>query len=110
MTEVGQWVKEYSREGDIMFGTSTYEWSYYTNRHTTFELRIYFLPEERIDYYLKLIGIKYVLVRYNQIIADSEWNHVEYYPESFYQHVKALYPLVYQSSYQDIEVYEVTPA
>jgi len=105
--EVGKWIQENSNVSDKIFGTSGYEWEYYSKRKAFADARIYFLPRERIDYWLKLWNTKYVVVRQNQILPDNEWDHLEYYPESFYKKIKEMYPLVYLSSYKDIEVYEV---
>jgi len=105
--EVGKWIQENSNESDKIFGTSGIEWKYYSKRKVIADARMYFLPRERIDYWLNYLEIKYVVIRQNQILPDNEWNHLEYYPESFYKKIKEMYPLVYVSSYKDIEVYEV---
>ena len=108
--EVGRWIKEDSGEGDRIFGTSIYEWTYYTDREVWHDYRIYYLSKERIDYYLRETwNIKYIIVRENQIIEDTFWNHLEYYPESFYNQIKELYsPATYISECNDIEVYEIS--
>jgi hypothetical protein len=105
--EVGLWIQENSNESDRIFGTSAFEWKYYTGRDISTDYRIYFLSEERINYWLNYLRVKYVIVRQNQVLSDEEWNHVEYFPASFYHKIREMYPLVYESSYKDIEVYEV---
>jgi len=105
--EVGLWIQRHSKESDKIFGTSEFEWVYYTNRKSSFDYRIYFLPKERIDYWLKFWGTRFVIIRQNQIIPDEKWDHWEYYPESFVKKIEEMYPLVYKSSYEDIMVYEV---
>lgn len=105
--EVGLWINKHTEEADKIFGTSSEEWRYYSDRECLWEYRIYFLPIDRVDYYMKLWDIKYVMVRQNQLLKDRDWDHVEFYPQSFYNNIKENYSLVYTSSYDDIEVYEV---
>jgi hypothetical protein len=105
--EVGNWVRDNSDEGDIVFGTSIYEWTYYCEREAFWDYRVYFLSPDRIDHYLRLWKIKYVLVRESQMLPDGEWNHIEYYPQCFWNSISAKYELVYISPYDDIWVYEV---
>lgn len=105
--EVGLWIQENSNESDKIFGTSAYEWKYYTGRDILTDYRIYFLSEERINYWLNYLGVKYVIVRQNQVLPDDKWNHLEFYPESFVKKIEEMYPLVYRSSFGDIIVYKV---
>ena len=106
--DVGFWIEENTEETERLFGTSIYEWTYYTDREVWQDFRIYFLDEDRIHYYLTDVwDIKYILVRENQIIDDHFWNHLEYYPQTFYDRIKDNYELVYTSSYEDIWVYSV---
>ena len=106
--EVGLWIEENTEETERLFGTSTYEWTYYTDREVWQDFRIYFLDEDRIHHYLSDVwDIKYVVVRDNQIIDDFFWNHLEYYPLSFYDKIKDNYELVYTSSSEDIWVYSI---
>ncbi len=105
--EVGRWIQNNSAINDKIYGTSAYEWRYYTKRKVIFDFRIYFLSESRIDYWLKYWGIKYIIIRQNQIVPDEKWKHIEFFPESFYKKIKDKYPMVYKSSKGDIEVYKV---
>jgi len=105
--EVGRWIEKHSEISDKIYGTSGYEWRYYSNRGISFDYRIYFLSKERVGYWLRFWNTKYVMVRKNQILPDDKWNHLEYYPESFVSKIEEMYPMVYISSFGDIKVYEV---
>lgn len=106
--EVASWIEQHTDKGDRVFGTSIYEWTFYSNREVLWDYRVYFLSQERVDHYLHLWGVEYVLVRSNQIVPDEEWNHIEMYPASFCEKIADAYPLVYTSVQEDIEVYQVT--
>jgi hypothetical protein len=107
--EVGDWIANSTEEGERVYGTSTYEWTYYTEREVWHDYRIYFLEADRIDHYLSEVwDVKYVLIRDNQRIKDWEWNHLEYFPNNFCDRIEELYPLAYTSSCEDIRVYAVT--
>jgi len=106
MKDVGEWINRNTTEDDKVFGTSIYEWTYYTDREVWQDYRLYFLDKDRIDYYLsQVLDIKYVLVRDNQVIEP--WKHVEWFPESFRDKIAEMYPVAYVSTYGDITVYRV---
>ena len=108
----GAWIRDHSGPNDVVFATSAYEWEYYAQRPNLWfqglNYLIYFLPPERIDHYLKEAGAKYVVIRDNQIVADADWVHVGYIPQSFNDSVRGLYPLAFTSPHGDIKVYQVT--
>lgn len=108
----GAWIRDHSGPDDVVFATSAYEWEYYAQRPNLWfqglNYLIYFLPPERIDHYLGEAGARYVVIRDNQIVADEDWAHVGYMPQSFYDNVLGLYPLAFTSPHGDIKVYEVT--
>ena len=106
--ETGKWLKEHTGRDDVVFGTSINEWTYYSGMEAFWDYRVYFLPPDRLDHYLKLWGVKYLLVRDNQIVSDDNWSHLEFYPRTFYENVQTMYHSpVYISSHGDIEVYEI---
>jgi hypothetical protein len=106
----GEWLKANLSPDDLFMAASPYEWEYYTG-HTDLWLqgldyRLYFLPADRIDYYMQLSGVRYVIVRSNQLVEDSRWNHIEMVPVSFQSKIEQLYEEAYVSPYGDIRVYD----
>ena len=112
VSETGAWLKEHLAPGESFTAASVYEWEYYSERQDLWDdgldYRTYFLEPGRLDHYLKVAGAKYIVIRENQVIEDSDWNHVELVPVSFLEKLDATYPIVYTSSFGDIRVYEVT--
>lgn len=110
--ETAGWLNGQLGENEAFVAASVYEWEYYSGREDLWDeglnYRTYFLPADSLDYYLNTAGANYVVIRENQVIDDSDWNHIELIPRSFLENVEALYPLAYTSTRGDIKVFEVT--
>ncbi len=106
-----EWLQAHSAPDEGYMAASSYEWEYYSNRPDLWweglDYRLYFLPPERVDHYLRAGGARYVVIRDNQLVSDDAWEHIELVPLSFQATVRGLYPEVYVSPYGDIRVYEV---
>lgn len=111
IAETGTWLNANLGESDSFVAASVYEWEYYSNRQDLWDegldYRAYFLPSDRIDYYLRQAGAKFVVIRQNQIVDDSDWNHIELIPASFVESLEANYEVTYTSIYGDIRVFEI---
>lgn len=110
--EAAAWLNSQLGDDEAFVAASVYEWEYYSERQNLWDegldYRTYFLPGDRLDHFLKEAGARYVVVRANQVMEDSEWNHIERVPESFVEKLEAQYPLAYTTTYGDIKVFEVS--
>lgn len=109
--EAGAWLRTRLRDDEAFVAASVYEWEYYSERQDLWDegldYRAYFLPVDRLDYYLNEAGARYVVVRQNQVVEDDEWDHIERVPDSFVRRLESIYPLAYTTSYGDIKVFQV---
>ena len=105
------WLNANSEPSDTYMAASPHEWTYYSQRRDLWreglDYRLYFLPEDRIDYYMRQAEVRYVIIRQNQLVADRDWNHIERVPRSFHAKVRRIYPEAYVTPSADIRIYEV---
>jgi hypothetical protein len=111
VAETGEWLNENLDAGESFVAASVYEWEYYSRRQDLWDdgldYRTYFLPPDRLDFFLRSADARYVVVRDNQVVPDELWNHIEQVPGSYVDNLESLYPLAYTSSYGDIRVYRI---
>jgi hypothetical protein len=81
------------------------EFAYYSDRPAIWEYRLYFLDEATLRMILADIDAKYFVLPASAQLPDAKWNHVGLAPKSFVERIRAMYPLVYATSAEDVEVY-----
>ena len=106
--EVGGWINNHTNEDDLIWQVSGNELAYYSGRKVAGTYLYYSLNESELSDIFVDQGVSYIVIFDSQIVPDDKWTHFGWVPRSFENRIKKLYPVAYTSSYNDIEVYEVT--
>lgn len=106
--ETGQWFEKNTNASTIVGQQCGNETHYYTDREVRGDWRIYFLDLPTLKRYFKSQDISYYVINKSQLVADKDWRHICWVPNSFYQTIQTNYKKVYESSFKDIYVYKIT--
>ncbi len=105
--EVGEWLYTQTKNNERIWQTCGNELAYYSQREVVGDWRYYFLNEFELRKIFKDVNIKYIVLFDSQIVANEEWKSLCWVPISFADKIRNIYPLIYESSYKDIEIYSI---
>ena len=103
--EAGDWIKNNSKESDIIWQSCGSEMLYYSNREVIGSFEYYFLNEFELNKIMKDQNVKYIVIFDSQIVENNKWNNLCWVPISFSQGIKKNFIEVYKTSYSDISIY-----
>lgn len=75
LIEVSKWIKDNTKENDLILAGNTQDLPYYTKRNFFWDYRLFFLNESQLLYYLQFYpNLKYIIICKNQLATNfTNW-------------------------------------